>query len=146
MDQTSGYIRGKAIFGMLPAITDRISSETTNRDEEVSVHLAYRKPHRPLGKHVLGKLLLPPTLDYFDSVQLSVGMYEVDMKWHSPGKYAFRHRLKGCGPDDDLVCRAHENPHGQDLIPAYGVQTNSTKSRPQSKNISSDQRPSVVRK
>ena len=109
-----------------------------NETREVSVHLAHiklyharEKPPAPefdkLAEFFLGKQIPLPALDSTNDSEPKIERHVVDkVVSHAcgPGRkslhnYKYRLRLKGYGPEADLMYRANEIPQCQELIAAY---------------------------
>ena len=104
---------------------------------EISVHLAHLKPYHErqkppapqfdkLAEYFLGKQIPLPAVDN-DENQPRIERYVVDKVVDhkfgrgrkTPHNYKYRLRLKGYGPESDLVYRADEVPQCHELIAAY---------------------------
>ena len=108
-----------------------------NEERELSVHLAHLKqyhtrqtPPAPqfdkLAEYFLGKRIpLPATEDTVDQPRIEryivekVVSHKSGRGRKSPHNYAYRLRLKGYGPESDLVYRAEEIPQCREMISAY---------------------------
>ena len=108
-----------------------------NESREVSVHLAHlkqyyarQKPPAPqfnkLAEYFLGKRIPLPAVEN-DENQPRIERYIVDkVVDHKTGRgrkslhnYKYRLRLKGYGPESDLIYRADEVPQCHEMISAY---------------------------
>lgn len=151
------------ICSQLSPVVYRVKRQGEAR--EVSVHLAHLKqyhhrqtPPAPqfgkLAEYFMGKPIPLPDLDENSANQPKIERYTVqEIVGHKPGRgrksphnLVYRLRLKGYGPESDLMYRAEEVPQCHEMISAYRSQHGMESTPPQVPQQSNPSKPPTKRK